>query len=215
MFWFNSHKKESRATEYWSSEQDEYALPPMQGDAARKAMAVPTEERFEPHGTGFMSARSRLLDNVAARLGDNPRFSTPTPSTDKPRNYRTSSATSTVPCPPLPPPSTSPIGSRASTPSLIASLPNPPLTTKKQFKAKVCSAARHSPISDNGTMLDSSTQKVRPHTDPSHRRSLSSPPPNARALTHSGATPSPFQIAINKKRYISIGFRSIRTHTPR
>jgi hypothetical protein len=95
MFWFNSHKKESRATEYWSSEQDEYALPPMQGDAARKAMAVPTEERFEPHGTGFMSARSRLLDNVAARLGDNPRFSTPTPSTDKPRNYRTSSATGT------------------------------------------------------------------------------------------------------------------------
>jgi hypothetical protein len=67
----------------------------MQGDAARKAMAVPTEERFEPHGTGFMSARSRLLDNVAARLGDNPRFSTPTPSTDKPRNYRTSSATGT------------------------------------------------------------------------------------------------------------------------
>jgi hypothetical protein len=95
MFWFNSHKKESRATEYWSSEKDEYALPPMQGDAARKAMAVPTEERFEPQGTGFMSARSRLMDNVASRLGDNPRFSIPTPSTDKPRAHRSSSAVGT------------------------------------------------------------------------------------------------------------------------
>jgi len=95
MFWFNSHKKESRATEYWSSEKDEYALPPMQGDAARKALAVPTEERFEPQGTGFTSARSRLLDKVAERLGDNPRFSAPTPSTDKPQSHRSSSAVGT------------------------------------------------------------------------------------------------------------------------
>lgn len=67
----------------------------MEGDAARKAMAVPTEERFEPQGTGFTSARSRLLDKVAERLSDNPRFSDPTPSTDKPKSYRTSSANGT------------------------------------------------------------------------------------------------------------------------
>jgi hypothetical protein len=73
MFWFNSHKKESRATEYWSSEKDEYSLPPMEEGSAQKAMAVPTEERFEPHGTGFMSARTRLLDRVAERFNENPR----------------------------------------------------------------------------------------------------------------------------------------------
>jgi hypothetical protein len=95
MFWFNSHKKESRATEYWSSEKDEYALPPMERGAAQKALAVPTEERFEPQGTGFMSARTRLLDKVAERLGDNPKFTNPTAGTDRPISHRSSSASGT------------------------------------------------------------------------------------------------------------------------
>jgi hypothetical protein len=98
MFWFNSFKKESRATEYWSSEKDEYALPPMERNAAQRALAVPTEERFEPKGTGFVSAssaRARMLDRVAERLADNPKFSSPTVGTDRPQSHRSSSAQGT------------------------------------------------------------------------------------------------------------------------
>lgn len=79
MFWFNSHKKESRATDYWQSESDEYALPPMERNAARRTMNVPTDDRFEPAEAvvgGFTSAKSRFMEAAEKRMDSMPVAST-------------------------------------------------------------------------------------------------------------------------------------------
>ncbi len=67
MFWDNSRKKDKRAKDYWESEMDEYALPPMEGEVQRRILGVPTEARFEPSGSGSGSGGGIAEGFVSAR----------------------------------------------------------------------------------------------------------------------------------------------------
>lgn len=53
---FNSPKKEKRASEYWHSETDEYALPDMETGSTNKVQAGPWKAS-QPSGPAFASAR--------------------------------------------------------------------------------------------------------------------------------------------------------------